>query len=114
MLGDPPELLPPLFLGLLAGIQLVGESNEELSRETVTELRGTLHHYAASEGVIIHFGEISKQAIEESREEKLAPMTLIDRRTFVELLVEQGIGVRRFHTPILMVDTGFIDELTTT
>ena len=92
-------------------IQLVGDNDTELASETVTDLRGTLHHYAASEGVIIHFGDISKKAIEESREPKLAPITLIDRRTFVELLVDQGIGIRRYHTPILVVDTGYIDEL---
>ncbi len=95
-------------------IQLVGDHDTELGREVVTELRGTLHHYAASEGVVIHFGDISKEAIEESREDKLAPMTLLDRKTFVELLVDQGIGVRQYHTPILAVDTGFIDELKTT
>ena len=93
-------------------IQLVGEAGEELKRDVVTELRGTLHHYSAHEGVIIHFGDISKQAIEESREEKLANITLIDRKTFVELLVDQGIGVKRYHTPILVVDNAYIEELT--
>lgn len=92
-------------------IQLVGEAGEELKRDVVTELRGTLHHYSAHEGVIIHFGDISKQAIEESREEKLANITLIDRKTFVELLVDQGIGVKRYHTPILVVDNAYIEEL---
>lgn len=93
-------------------IQLTGESEEELTREVVTELRGTLHHYAAHEGVIIHFGDIDKKAVEESREAKLANITLIDRKTFVELIVDQGIGVKRYHTPILVVDNAYIEELT--
>ena len=76
-------------------IQLVGDSSVELDAGAVTDLRGTLHHYSAAEGVIIHLGDIAKDAITESREEKLASVTLIDRSSFVELLVDQGIGVRR-------------------
>ena len=94
-------------------IQLVGDSKEELEQEAVTELRGTLHHYAASEGVIIHFGDVHKQAVKESREEKLAPITLIDRKTFIELLVEQGIGVRTYHVPMTYVDTVYLEQLKT-
>jgi len=92
-------------------IQVVGDSNQELSDEYVTELRGTLHHYSAKEGVIIHLGDISDSAIDESREEKLAPITLLDRDTFVELLIKHGIGVRTYQAPITMVDTAFIDSL---
>ncbi|MEM1348170.1 MAG: restriction endonuclease, partial [Myxococcota bacterium] len=92
-------------------IQVVADRSRELESEVITDLRGTLHHYAAAEGVIVHLGEISKQAIEESREEKLAPVTLIDRTTFVTQLVDQGIGVTRFHTPILLIDTAFLEQL---
>ena len=92
-------------------IMLVGDTDAALAREAVTDLRGTLHHHAASEGVVVHLGEIKREAIDEAREEKLAPMTLIDRDTFVELLADQGIGVRRFHTPILMVDQAYLAEL---
>ena len=92
-------------------IQVVGDSELTLSDDVVTELRGTLHHYSASEGVIIHLGDIDQDAIEESREEKLAPITLIDRDTFVELLINHGIGVRTFQAPITMVDTAFLDSL---
>ena len=92
-------------------IQVVGDADVELSEDVVTDLRGTLHHYSASEGVIIHLGDIDDDAIEESREEKLAPITLIDRETFVELLIKHGIGVRTYQAPITMVDTAFIDAL---
>ncbi len=92
-------------------IQVVGDNDLELSDDLVTELRGTLHHYSASEGVIIHLGDIDDDAIEESREEKLAPITLIDRDTFVELLIRHGLGVRTYQAPITMVDTAFIDAL---
>ncbi len=92
-------------------IQVVGDCELTLSDDVVTELRGTLHHYSASEGVIIHLGDIDDDAVEESREEKLAPITLIDRDTFVELLIKHGIGVRTYQTPVTMVDTAFLDSL---
>ncbi|MFU8806432.1 MAG: HTH domain-containing protein, partial [Bradymonadaceae bacterium] len=66
-------------------IQVVGDSATELASDTVSHLRGTLHHYSASEGVIIHLGDISADAVKESREEKLAAVTLIDRKTFGQL-----------------------------
>jgi restriction endonuclease Mrr len=70
-----------------------------------------LHHYSAAEGVIIHLGEIESQAVNESREESVEPITLIDRETFVELLIRHGIGVRTYTTPITMVDSEFIEAL---
>ena len=92
-------------------IQVVGDSEQLLSDDIVTDLRGTLHHYSAQEGVIIHLGDIDEAAVQESREEKLAPITLLDRDTFVELLIKHGIGVRTYQAPITMVDTAFIDAL---
>lgn len=93
-------------------IQVVGDTEIELEADAVTGLRGTLHHYSASEGVIIHLGDIDTDAIKESREERLAPITLLDRDTFVELLIRHGIGVRTYQAPITMVDTSFIDAIT--
>lgn len=92
-------------------IQLVGEPKRELERVDVTELRGTLHHYSSCEGVIIHFGQISREALEESQEEKLAPMTLIDRQAFVGLMIHQGIGVRSYSIPMLMLDHAYLDAI---
>ncbi|MBA2665186.1 MAG: restriction endonuclease [Bradymonadaceae bacterium] len=92
-------------------IEVVGDAKVELSAETVTELRSTLHHYSASEGVIIHLGSISQAAIKESREERLAPITLIDRTTFVDLLTRHGIGVKSYQVSIALVDMAFIDDL---
>ena len=92
-------------------IQVVGDTDQTLSEDYVTELRGTLHHYSAQEGVIIHLGDIDREAVEESREEKLAPITLIDRDTFVGLLIKHGLGVRKYQAPVTMVDTAFLDAL---
>ncbi len=92
-------------------IQLSSTHTEPLQREAVTGLRGTLHHYAASEGIIIHFGEIAREAVQESREDRVAPITLIDRATFASLLVERGIGVRRYHAPVVVLDHTFFTAL---
>jgi hypothetical protein len=92
-------------------IQVVSDGSDDLTKEEVASLRSTLHHYSAAEGVIIHLGEIESQAVNESREESVEPITLIDRETFVELLIRHGIGVRTYTTPITMVDSEFIEAL---
>ena len=92
-------------------IQVNADDSRRLEVDDVVELRGTLHHYAASEGVIITLGRVEREAIGESREEKLSPITLIDRDTFVELLIRNGIGTKAYTTPIIVVDTGYIEAL---
>lgn len=92
-------------------IQVTLEAKGELGEEAVSDIRETLHHYSAAEGVIIHLGSINKEAVQQSRQDEQAPITLIDRDTFVALLVRHGIGVQTYTTPILMVDTEFIDLL---
>ncbi|MFP4597079.1 MAG: HTH domain-containing protein [Persicimonas sp.] len=92
-------------------IQVTLEGEDELGSDAVSALRETLHHYSAAEGLIIHLGDISNKAVTESRQDDKAPITLIDRETFVELLIKHGIGVQAYTTPILMVDTAFIDML---
>jgi hypothetical protein len=92
-------------------IQVTLEGEDDLSAKAVSAIRDTLHHYSAAEGVIIHLGDITSQAVAESRKEDKAPITLIDRTTFVELLIKHGIGVQAYTTPILMVDTTFIETL---
>lgn len=92
-------------------IQVTLEAADELGADAVTAIRETLHHYSAAEGVIIHLGDITRDAITESRQDAKAPITLIDRKTFVELLIRHGIGVQTYTTPILMVDTEFIETL---
>ncbi len=92
-------------------IEVVSDNQRELGSDAVTELRSTLHHYSASEGVIIHLGSISPAAIKESREERLAPITLIDRTAFVDMLSREGIGVKTYQVPVTLVDMAFIDDL---
>jgi hypothetical protein len=56
-------------------------------------------------------GDVSKAAVKESRKDDCAKVTIIDRDAFVKLLADEGIGVKTYQTPIVMVDRAFIDAL---
>lgn len=82
-----------------------------LSQDDVTSLRGTLHHYAAAEGVILALGDIGADALEESRVPNLARITVLDRAHFVEMLLEEGLGVQTSSVPVTFVDSAFFEAL---
>lgn len=82
-----------------------------LGEPQVSSLRGTLHHYAASEGVIIALGEVTREAIEESRATNLARITLLDQAHFVGMLLEEGLGVQSHAVSLSFVDSAFFEAL---
>lgn len=84
---------------------------DELGRNSVTELRGTLHHHDSSRGVIFTTGYVAEEAIAESRIANLAPITLIGRKHLAEMLLDAGIGVHKLQLPIYYVDHGFFERL---
>lgn len=92
-------------------VQVATGEKDTLQPDAVHELRETLNHYSASEGVIIHLADVSDEAVEQSRQEESAPVTLMDRDNFVELLLKHGIGVEEYTAPIVTLDTDFIDAL---
>ncbi len=92
-------------------VRVVTDTGRTLERDAVDDLRETLGHYSASEGVAIHLGEIDDQAVDGARLESQAPITIFDRETFVELLVKHGIGIETYRSPIVTVDSDFIDAL---
>ena len=99
------------FSDLRVCVHVASNAEATLGADAVKELRDTLEHYSAAEGIIVHIGQIAKDAVHESRKEDEAKVTIIDRKTFVRLLIDEGIGVRTFQTPLVMVDTAFIDAL---
>mgnify|MGYP006188796561 CR=1 FL=1 len=99
------------FSDLRVCVQIVADPEAQLDSDTIKELRETLNHYSAAEGIIVHLGEVTKEAVRESRDADAAKVTVIDRKAFVRLLVDEGIGVKTFSTPIVMVDNAFIDAL---
>jgi len=92
-------------------IQVVTDGNRTLKSNTVEELRDTLEHYSASEGVLIHLGDISDDAVGAGRRPDADAITLLDRTTFVELLVKHGIGVETHEVPVVTVDDEFVHAL---
>jgi len=92
-------------------VRVVTDSDRTLKASAVEDLRETLDHYSASEGVAIHLGDVAGDAVGRARINGEAPITLFDRDTFVELLVKHGIGVETYQSPLVMVDSEFIDAL---
>lgn len=82
-----------------------------LSDQDVTSLRGTLHHYAASEGVIITLGAIAQEARQESRAANLARINILDQENFVRLLTSASIGVQTYQVPVSFADRSFFLDL---
>lgn len=99
------------FSDLRVCIHIIADADSSLSDDEIKELRETLNHYSASEGVVITMGDVSKSAVKESRKDDCAKVTIIDRDAFVRLLADEGIGVKTYQTPIVMVDRAFIDQL---
>ena len=92
-------------------VRVVTDSDRTLQSSAVEDLRETLDHYSASEGVAIHLGDVDDGAVDRARVAGEAPITLLDRQTFVELLIKHGIGVKTYQSPLVMVDAEFIDAL---
>ncbi|MFB6264552.1 MAG: restriction endonuclease, partial [Bradymonadaceae bacterium] len=92
-------------------VRVSTDADGTLGADAISDLRETLDHYSASEGLIIHLGNFDPEAVKESRKSNHAPITLFDRRTFVELLVKHGIGIEEYEAPIPTVDRSFIDAL---
>src|SRR5690606_9973318 len=84
---------------------------KHLDARAVTELRGTLHHHDSSRGVIFTTGAVSSEAMEEGETPNLAPITLIGRRQLATMLLDAGIGVRRFDIPAHFIDHSFFEAL---
>lgn len=99
------------FSDMRVCVCVIGSAERKLEASAINGLRETLEHYSASEGTVIHMGEVAKDAVKALRDDSEANVTIIDRRALVRLLVEEGIGVRTFQTPLVMVDTAFIDAL---
>lgn len=92
-------------------VQVIGDNARDLSVDDVTQLRGTLHHYGANEAIIVHLGAISRAANEEAQEVKLAPVTIIERRNVVDLMIQHGLGVRTYNAPVVMLDQAYLHAM---
>ena len=86
-------------------------SDERVDRDTVSQLRGSLHHYAASEGIIIGVGDVEQDARDEAAAPNVAPLSVIDGEELVRQMVRRGVGLRSFKVEVACIDDGFFREL---
>ncbi|MDD5307234.1 MAG: HTH domain-containing protein [Deltaproteobacteria bacterium] len=84
---------------------------EPLGDRTVTDLRGTLHHYDAMSGLIVTTGSVSERARAEALVPNLPPVALIDGDALAREMVRLGIGVRERRVALPAFDDGFFGAL---
>lgn len=92
-------------------VRVSTDHDRKLQASAVEDLRETLDHYSASEGLIIHLGDASDGAVQKARVDGESPITVFDRETFMELLMKHGIGVETYRAPVVTIDSDFIDAL---
>lgn len=73
----------------------VKRARGNIQRPVLDALRGALHRFRADRGTIITTSGFSTGTIAAANEIGAAPITLIDGPKLVELLIENGIGVRK-------------------
>ncbi len=95
---------PGLGSGRTAILVKQAPVDQALKVETVVELRGTLHHFRASTGLILTTGRVGRDALDEALADEAAPITLLDGQAWVSDLVERGIGVRVARLPVPYLD----------
>ena len=75
-----------------------------VQRKDLDALRGSLYRFNAVRGTIVATSTFAKGAIEAAFAPGVAPITLIDGDTLIDMLIEHGIGVRKRKIEILSVD----------
>lgn len=91
-------------------VQVVVNGESEVGAKDVSALRDSLGHNSAEEGILVHLGKVHRDAVNESKKSK-PKITILDRTALLELLVQEGIGVRSYSVPVAMVDAAFIEAL---
>src|SRR5262249_48691392 len=75
-----------------------------MQRPVLDMLRGSLHRFKAQKGTIITTGDFGKGAKDAAFEMGAAPITLINGHTFIELLIQHEIGLKKKAVEYFEVD----------
>jgi len=81
-----------------------------LGRPVVDQLRGGLHYFQAIKGTVITLGTFSSGAKDAAVAPNVAPITLIDGETLLDLLIEHRVGVSRREVVVYELDEAFFKE----
>lgn len=82
-----------------------------VQKSEVNKLRGALQLYDAVQGTIVTTSRFTSGAKDIAAEERMAPITLVDINHLMELLVEHGIGIRRYPFEVLSFDVDSLANL---
>ena len=81
-----------------------------ITRPTVDQLRGALPYHKAIRGTLITLGRFATSCSEAALFPGAAPITLIDGDRLIEMLIENGVGVRKSKAiELLEIDTSAFD-----
>lgn len=89
----------------------VFSGRQRVGRDEVAALRGALHQFNASAGVIFAFGKVLSNASEELDVPNVAPVTVLDTDAAVEHFLTAGVGVARFSVDVSCLDDALFREL---
>lgn len=82
-----------------------------ISRNVIDSLRGALPYHKAIRGTIITLGRFAKNCEAAALFPGAAPITLIDGSKLIELLIENGVGIRKSKSiELLDVDEEYFDS----
>jgi restriction endonuclease Mrr len=88
-------------------------SNDSINERAVMDLRGSLHHYDATSGMIATTGTVSTNARDEALVANLAPVALVDGDMLSREMVRLGIGVCERRMSLPSYDETFFTSLGT-
>jgi hypothetical protein len=110
---EPPTLSgiePRALTRVRVAVRLLPQ-HLKATRMHVSELRGSLHHYDATEGVIVALAGVDEAAVREAGVGHLAPVTLLHARGMIDQMLRVGVGVRTFQVAVHCVDEPLFRDL---
>ncbi|MCO6524604.1 MAG: restriction endonuclease [Candidatus Schmidhempelia sp.] len=82
-----------------------------INRPIIDQLRGALPYHKAIRGTLITTSKFSSGCAEAANYPGAAPITLIDGARLIELLIENGVGIKRNNSlELLSIDLSVFDE----
>lgn len=91
---------------------VVLRAGRDIDRETVVDIRGSLHHYGGASGAwLITTGRINATAREEVSAEGAAPVALFGGADLARAMELLGIGLRLHYIPLCDIDFDLLESL---
>ena len=100
------DVVADIQLGITSVREVVQAKRHKrtIQRKDLDALRGSLYHFNAIRGTIVATSRFAKGAVKAAFAPGQPPITLIDGDTFMDLLIEHGIGVRTRAIEVLTFD----------